>query len=179
MKLYEGSYRMNSPYGQRIMKNGDTRPHTGIDYVGISSKNIIAPTKGKIITSQIITDRSNRTWEWGNYVKMDDLYGYYLFFCHLSKRLVKAGEIVEKGQIIGVEGQTGYALGRHLHFEVRRISSNGTINPEDYFKILENRERNIYKEMTQSRFGFDNNTMNYLSNHPYSHALFEKLATRE
>jgi murein DD-endopeptidase MepM/ murein hydrolase activator NlpD len=171
MKLYKGNYRISSPYGNRRLDNGDNRFHSGIDYVGIDSKEIIAPTNGKIISSQIITDKSNPTWEWGNYVKMDDLNGYYLFFCHLSNRNVRAGQTVAKGQVIGTEGQTGYSFGSHLHFEVRRKRDGATINPDQYFKIL----LDWYKNEVKKKFGFDDNTMNYLSKHPYPDALFEKL----
>lgn len=171
MKLYKGNYRISSPYGNRKLDNGDNRFHSGIDYVGIDSKEIIAPTNGKIISSQIITDKSNPTWEWGNYVKMDDLNGYYLFFCHLSNRSVKVGQTVAKGQIIGTEGQTGYSFGSHLHFEVRRKRDGTIINPDQYFKIL----LDWYKNEVKKKFGFDDNTMNYLSKHPYPDALFEKL----
>jgi murein DD-endopeptidase MepM/ murein hydrolase activator NlpD len=171
IKLYKGNYRISSPYGNRRLDNGDNRFHNGIDYVGTDSKEIIAPTNGRIVSSQIITDKNNPTWEWGNYVKMDDLNGFYLFFCHLSSRSVKAGQTVEKGQVLGVEGQTGYSFGSHLHFEVRRKSDNTTINPEQYFKIL----FDWYKDEVKKKFGFDDNTMNYLSGHPYPDALFDKL----
>lgn len=171
MKLYKGNYRISSPYGNRKLDNGDNRFHSGIDYVGIDSKEIIAPTNGKIISSQIITDKNNPTWEWGNYVKMDDLNGYYLFFCHLSSRSVKVGQTVDKGQVIGTEGQTGYSFGSHLHFEVRRKRDGTIINPDQYFKIL----LDWYKNEVKKKFGFDDNTMNYLSKHPYPDALFEKL----
>lgn len=177
--LYQGNYRLSSGYGPRILSNGDSNFHKGIDYVGIDNKNIIAPTNGKIITSQIITDKNNLTWEWGNYVKMDDLNGFYLFFCHLSKRLVKAGDIVEKGALIGIEGQTGYAIGSHLHFEVRKKIDNISIDPNEYFKILadwERRQIEEAKKLVQEKTGFDNNTMEYLSKHPYPDALFLKLA---
>lgn len=171
MKLYKGNYRISSPYGNRKLDNGDNRFHPGIDYVGINSKEIIAPTNGKIVSSQIITDKNNLTWEWGNYVKMDDLNGYYLFFCHLASRAVKAGQIVDKGQLIGIEGQTGYGFGSHLHFEVRRKNDGTVINPEQYAKIL----FDWYKNEVKKKYGFDDNTMEYLSKHPYPDALFEKL----
>ena len=171
IKLYKGNYRISSPYGNRRLDNGDNRFHSGIDYVGTDSKEIIAPTNGRIVSSQIITDKNNPTWEWGNYVKMDDLNGFYLFFCHLSSRNVKAGQTVAKGQIIGREGDTGYSFGSHLHFEVRRKSDGTTINPEQYFKIL----FDWYKDEVKKKFGFDDSTMNYLSGHPYPDALFDKL----
>ena len=170
-KLYKGNYRISSNYGSRILGNGKVNFHKGIDYVGIDNKNIIAPTNGKIITSQIINDKNNLTWEWGNYIKMDDLNGFYLFFCHLSKRLVIASETVDKGRLIGIEGQTGYAFGSHLHFEVRRKKDNVSIDPNEYFKILADWEKAQVegaKKIVQEKTGFDDNTMKYLSNH-YSH----------
>lgn len=174
-KLYSGEYKITSWFGPRDLDNGDKRPHKGIDCVGLTSKNVIAPTNGRIITSQIITDKSNLTWEWGNYVKMDDLNGYYLFFCHLSKRLVTAGQTVTKGQLIGVEGQTGYSFGSHLHFEVRRKKDNVSINPLDYFEILNEWELNHFKKKVQNKYEFDDSTMEYLAKHPYAVSLFEKL----
>lgn len=173
-KLYSGEYKITSWFGPRDL-NGDKRPHKGIDCVGTTSKNIIAPTNGRIITSTMITDKSNLTWEWGNYVKMDDLNGYYLFFCHLASRAVQAGQTVAKGQLIGVEGQTGYSFGSHLHFEVRKKSNNEAINPMDYFEILHNWELNHLRKQVQNKYGFDNSTMEYLAKHPYAVSLFEKL----
>ena len=177
-RLYEGESVMTSPFGPRVLE-GDDRFHYGEDHVGLTSKNIIAPTNGRVISSQIIYDKNNLTWEWGHYIKMDDLNGYYLFFCHLSKRLVSAGQSVDKGQIIGIEGNSGYSKGSHLHFEVRRKSDGKPINPREYFKILDDWELNYFRNATQKRFGFDDNTMNFLSGHPYPNALFEKLATKK
>lgn len=176
-RLYKGEFRVSSPFGPRKLENGDTRYHKGIDLVGVGNKNIYAPTNGKIVTSQIITNKANPTWEWGNYIKMDDLNGYYLFFCHLYYRSAKAGQTVDKGQLIGLEGQTGYSFGNHLHFEVRRKSDNVSIDPEEYFKILADWELKHYRKKTQDRFGFDDNTMKFFDGHPYSGALFEKLAS--
>ena len=173
-KIYQGEYKITSWFGPRDL-NGDKRPHKGIDCVGTTSKNIIAPTNGRIITSTMITDKSNLTWEWGNYVKMDDLNGYYLFFCHLSKRLVTVGQTVAKGQLIGVEGQTGYSFGSHLHFEVRRKKDGVSIDPIEYFEILYQWELNNLKKKVQAKYGFDDSTMEYLAKHPYVVSLFEKL----
>lgn len=180
MKLYEGNYKISSSFGPRKLDNGDTRVHRGIDCVGIESKNIIAPTNGLIVSSKIITNKNNPTWEWGNYVKMDDLNGFYLFFCHLASRSVKTGQKVDKGQIIGVEGRTGYVVGNtgnHLHFEVRRKSDNVSIDPEVYSKILADWEFKHFRKKTQERFGFNDNTMKFFEGHPCPSALFEKLAT--
>lgn len=179
MKLYEGEYKITSPFGPRDLGNGDKRDHKGIDCVGIDSKRVITPTNGLIVSSQIILDKKNPTWEWGNYVKMDDLNGYYLFFCHLSSRAAKVMQTIDKGQLIGLEGQTGYSFGSHLHFEVRRKSDNVSIDPEEYFKILADWELKHFRKKTQDRFGFDENTMKFFDEHPYPGALYEKLATKK
>ncbi|MBL8995153.1 MAG: M23 family metallopeptidase, partial [Spirochaetia bacterium] len=45
--------------------------------------------------------------------------GLFTCYLHMSKVLVNAGVVVEKGQSIGLIGMTGLATGPHLHFEVR------------------------------------------------------------
>lgn len=140
MKLYEGEYKVTSWFGPRKLENGDSRPHKGIDYVGLKSKNLLAVTDGNVTSSQIIIDKTNRTWEYGNYVIVDDGFGYTFRYCHLSKRIVTKGQKVKKGDVIGVEGATGYSFGSHCHFEVRN-SSNIAIDPQDYFTILAEREK--------------------------------------
>jgi murein DD-endopeptidase MepM/ murein hydrolase activator NlpD len=57
--------------------------------------------------------------------------GYSTVYAHLSKQLVKAGDQVKKGDLIGKMGSTGRSTGPHLHFEIRE---NGT--PIDPQKIL-------------------------------------------
>ena len=54
-------------------------------------------------------------------------------YLHLSKFLIKAGEKVKRGDVVGLVGKSGKALGPHLHYEVR--VSNKPVNPYDY--ILE------------------------------------------
>lgn len=142
MKIYDGEYKVTSWFGPRLLPNGDKRPHKGIDYVGLTSKNILAVCDGNVVSSQIITDKSNVTWEYGNYIIVNDGYGYTYRCCHLEKRLISKGDKVKKGQVIGIEGQTGYSFGSHLHFEVRN-SNNEPINPMDYFEILQAREEGI------------------------------------
>lgn len=138
MKLYEGDYKITSPFGPRNLY-GDKRIHKGIDCVGLTSKNILAICDATVVSSQIILNKANPTWEWGNYIKLDDGHGYYPHYCHLDKRLVAKGIKVSKGQVIGIEGQTGYSFGSHLHFEVRNAQGT-SIDPQEYFKILEKRE---------------------------------------
>ena len=114
---YKGKYKVTQPFKMGV--------HNGIDLVGMENKTLYAICDGYIGTSTIITDRHNRTWQWGNYVKLvadnddevDD--GLLIYYCHLSKRLVEKGQRVKKGDPIGIEGNTGYSFGSHCHFEIR------------------------------------------------------------
>lgn len=125
-------YRVTSPYGQRVL-NGVKQWHNGIDLVGEGSIAVCSVCDGKVVSSTMITDKSNRTWEWGNYVCVE-ADGKRMYYCHLASRAVKVGDIVKKGQRIGIMGNTGYSFGAHLHFEVR--VNNKAINAADFLGIL-------------------------------------------
>ena len=109
-----GDVRVTSLYGRR-----GEEYHKGIDLVGTSSTRIVAVEDAVCAVSTIVTDRQNKTWEWGNYVRLDLADGRRLYHCHLSRRLVQAGERVRRGQVIGIMGDTGNANGAHLHWELR------------------------------------------------------------
>lgn len=141
MKLpYEGNVYVSSPFGIRDL-NGAKVYHAGVDLVGRDDKTIRAPADGTITTSTIITDHSNKTWEWGNYVRLDTEDGYRVFMCHMKKRLVSVGQKVKEGDPLGIEGNTGYSYGSHCHFEVRR--GNVAVNPCPLLGI-ENKAGNTY-----------------------------------
>lgn len=125
-------YRMTSPYGQRTL-NGVAEFHGGVDLVGVGGTAVCSVCDGTVLVSQIITDKSNLTWQWGNYVAVQASDGAIIYYCHLASRAVKKGDKVKKGQRIGIMGNTGYSFGAHLHFEVRR--NNKAINAADYLGI--------------------------------------------
>lgn len=130
--FYKKNYKITSPYGTRTL-NGKVVNHEGIDIVGVDDKTILSPVEGIVQSSTIINDKSNLTWQWGNYIRIDSADGLRLFFCHLNDRSVKKGDKVRKGQPIGIEGNTGYSFGTHLHFEVR-TSKNISVDPVEYMK---------------------------------------------
>lgn len=125
-------YRVTSPYGQRVL-NGASEFHGGVDLVGVGGTAVCSVCDGTVLTSQIITDKKNLTWQWGNYVAVQAKDGAVIYYCHLASRSVKKGDKVKKGQRIGIMGNTGYSFGAHLHFEVRR--NNKTINAAEYLGI--------------------------------------------
>ena len=87
-----------------------------------------------------MTNKSNKTWEWGYYicVKLDanqtpDAVNY-LYFCHCSKLLASVGQKVKTGDVLAVVGQTGNAAGTwtHCHFEVRATATSKGLDPSAY-----------------------------------------------
>lgn len=142
-------YRVTSPYGQRML-NGVSQFHNGIDLVGVGSTVVCSVCDGTVLSSQIITDKSNRTWEWGNYVSVQAGDGTVHYYCHLASRTVKKGDKVKKGQRIGIMGNTGYSFGAHTHFEVRR--NNKAINAAEYLGIPNKAGTYTVKKMTAEEY---------------------------
>lgn len=105
--------------------------HTGMDFVGVDDKSILAVCSGTVYRSSM--DSSG----WGNYVviKQDD--GYFAIYAHLSQRDVLVGEYVSAGDSLGIEGATGQVTGAHLHFELRKDYTDkySSIDPSDYLGI--------------------------------------------
>jgi murein DD-endopeptidase MepM/ murein hydrolase activator NlpD len=56
---------------------------------------------------------------YGRFVIIDHTIDYVTLYAHLDRVLVKEGEIVGQGQVIGTVGSTGNSTGPHLHFEIR------------------------------------------------------------
>ena len=127
MLPFAGKNRVTSPFATRAL-NDTVTEHKGIDIVGEDSRDVLAVCGGKVIQSTIVTDRANRTWEWGNYVCVQTPEGMLHYYCHMDSRAVKSGDVLQAGDTIGVMGTTGYSLGAYLHFEVRN-SSKVSVNP--------------------------------------------------
>ncbi|MBR4880571.1 MAG: N-acetylmuramoyl-L-alanine amidase, partial [Clostridia bacterium] len=108
---YEGGvFRVTSVYGNRDIGSGNEF-HSGLDLVGESSKKLIAIADGSITQSRIVSKSTgDLTWQWGNYVCLKADTGELIFYCHLSERLVSKGQRVKKGDVIGIEGSTGYSF---------------------------------------------------------------------
>lgn len=129
-----GKVELTSRFGWRTL-NGAANNHKGIDLVGRTTKTVVAPCDGVIGVSTMLNKATDRTltWQWGNYVRIDTPDGLRIYLCHLAERKVRAGDRVKAGDVIGIEGNTGYSFGSHLHFEVRK---NGvSVNPCTYLGI--------------------------------------------
>ena len=117
--LFDGRNRIRFPYSRYGYTRGNGKVwHGGVDVDGLDDSIIHFPTyhnksiSGTVVTARIVTDKRNRTWEWGYYdcVKMDakqtpDAVNY-LYFCHCDKILVNVGQKVKSGDPIAVMGNT-------------------------------------------------------------------------
>ena len=109
--------------------------HFGIDLAGPYGIPIHATGDGVITTSHY-----NRHG-YGKEIVVDHGFGYSTRFAHLQELLVKPGDKVYRGQVIGLMGSTGRSTGPHLHYEVRY--QNKAVNPMYYF----------YENLSPSEFG--------------------------
>lgn len=118
-------YEINSGFGYRyhpILKV--LRPHTGIDIAAKKGTPVYATADG-------VVSRQKTGSGYGITVLIDHGYSYQTLYAHLSKKAVKPGEKVVRGQIIGYVGSTGISTGSHLHYEV--IKGGKKVNPVHYF----------------------------------------------
>lgn len=106
-------YTIASDYVYRINPvSGSRELHAAIDISGTGYGSPIYA-----VTNGVVSESSYR-YQDGNYVCINHNNGYYTCYAHMSKRNAAVGQTVARGQIIGYVGQSGWATGPHLHFEV-------------------------------------------------------------
>ncbi|MBO5537461.1 MAG: M23 family metallopeptidase [Prevotella sp.] len=96
-----------SPYGNRRGR----RAHSGVDLKTVPNDEIHAAFDGEVIQSGPYSG-------YGNCIKIKHGNGLTTLYSHQSKNLVKVGQQVKAGEIIGLTGRTGRATTEHLHFEI-------------------------------------------------------------
>lgn len=131
--------RISAFYGYRIHPIYKTKIfHEGVDFSAPTGTDVYAAGDGVVVK----TTRSN--YGYGNIIKIDHGYGYMTVYAHLHKNLVRKGQKVKRGQIIGTVGSTGLSTGPHLHYEVRKNDRRvnpiyfffNDLNVEDYDEII-------------------------------------------
>ncbi len=113
---------------QRIDNGVPMTPHFGVDMAAPTGTPIHAPARG-------IVSLSADHYLNGGFTLIDHGQGVSTSYLHQSKRLVKEGDAIKRGQLIGHVGQTGRATGPHLHwamnwFEVKLDPSRSTRKPK-------------------------------------------------
>jgi murein DD-endopeptidase MepM/ murein hydrolase activator NlpD len=85
--------------------------HTGLDFPADVGTPIVAAAGGMVVNTEVHPG-------YGNLVEIDHGNGLVTRYAHASKVLVKAGDLVKRGQNVAQVGNTGRSTGPHLHFEV-------------------------------------------------------------
>jgi len=128
MPVAAGYYSSN--YGYRLDPiTGRSTFHTGVDIIAAPGTAIVAAAGGVVSFSGFMA-------EYGMVVEIDHDNGLTSRYAHLSKSLVKVGEVVMKGQLVAQVGATGRVTGPHLHFEVREKGI--PLNPNKFLSLGKN-----------------------------------------
>lgn len=116
--------RISGHYGDIYTNKFGTYAHEGLDISRVTGTPIFAPYDGIVAWSDV------EPTSYGEYVRT-----YHpelkicAFYGHLSERLVKTGNSVRRGQLLGYTGDTGNSSAPHLHFEIRKMTDSGRYMP--------------------------------------------------
>lgn len=118
---FKGNYKISGNFGQTGGPYG-SNPHQGVDFAMPSNTPIYAADGGRVVSQGFHSRNGNNIS-----IQTGDLNHRYF---HLNDILVKNNQVVNKGDLIGRSGSTGYSTGPHLHFQVEK---NGVpVNPLPY-----------------------------------------------
>ena len=119
-------FRYTSSFGFRYDPfNGGSAMHAGIDMAGAHGEPIYAAASGTVL-------QAARSGGYGNLVELSHGKGIDTRYGHLSAILVRPGDRVTQGQLIGRMGSTGRSTGTHLHYEVR--IDGQAVNPRRFLE---------------------------------------------
>jgi murein DD-endopeptidase MepM/ murein hydrolase activator NlpD len=115
--IYSGFGKRAAPYDPNTGKKGSS-DHKGVDITVKSGSAVYAPLDGTVLFSQDTTPNPC-----GGFIQLDHV-SVQTKFCHLRSMIVKQGDKVKKGQVIGYSGggrndpHPGVSTGPHLHYEI-------------------------------------------------------------
>jgi murein DD-endopeptidase MepM/ murein hydrolase activator NlpD len=116
-----------TPYYFEAAYAGFPHFHTGVDLAVPLGTPVFAAADGVVVLARPMTDGSGNLVGYGNYVIVQHDTGLKTLYGHLLLIGVKEGDVVKRGQLIGLVGSTGNSTGPHTHFEVR--IENSPIDP--------------------------------------------------
>ncbi len=119
-------YYISSGFGGRVDPIlGGHAIHKGLDFAGPEHEKIISPSNGKVVLAGPFSG-------YGNAIVIDHGFGITTRYGHLATVKVTEGQIVKKGEVIAIQGNTGRSTGSHLHYEVRY--RNTPLNPKKFLE---------------------------------------------
>ena len=126
----DSGYTFSSYYGYRLQLFGEGNFHSGIDIAGTGyGSKVYAANNGVIETMEY-------AYNYGYHIIINHNNGYYTVYAHMKGFApnVSVGSTVSRGQTIGYVGDSGWATGPHLHYEIRTCSRYAcTTNPLKYY----------------------------------------------
>jgi murein DD-endopeptidase MepM/ murein hydrolase activator NlpD len=112
--VFQGNFKITGEFLQKVGYWAPPRkPHTGLDLVGITSKQIFSPIQGKVEFA------GNAGDGFGNYVRLKDSKGIKYYLCHMEALIARTGQTINYGSLLGIMGHTGNVTAAHTHFEIR------------------------------------------------------------
>jgi murein DD-endopeptidase MepM/ murein hydrolase activator NlpD len=118
---------MSTPFGtKRLLNKKWISIHRGIDVTGKDGEEVKASNNGRVVLA-------DELFFGGNTIILDHGLGIYTIYMHLSNFNVNVGEMVSKGDIIGLVGSSGRSKGPHLHFGVKVM--NMSANPVSLIEL--------------------------------------------
>ncbi|MBQ5404193.1 MAG: M23 family metallopeptidase [Bacteroidales bacterium] len=131
--------RFGSPFGYRFHPILHIyRMHAGVDLTAPHGAPIYAAGNGTVAMAGTQNG-------YGNVVKINHGFGYTTVYAHMSKILVKEGQKVNRGEVIGLVGNTGLSTSPHCHYEVR--INDKPVDPVNFYKsgLSEEEYQNLLK----------------------------------
>jgi murein DD-endopeptidase MepM/ murein hydrolase activator NlpD len=121
---------MSSRYGTRIDPfNGKKAWHEGVDFAGREGADIVAVASG-------VVSWSGERYGYGKMVEVAHGDGVITRYAHNQENLVKVGDMVRRGDVVALMGNSGRSTGPHVHFEVHK---NGRpVDPASYLRRTPN-----------------------------------------
>lgn len=186
---FNGKFKVTGMRGTPT-QTGRPRNHYGLDIVGLDSNRVYAISSGWVT----ITNTGSSGLGKCVHVQMDDpkYYGQWILYGHLSSFAVANKQYVNKGQLLGIMGDTGESRGYHTHLEWRNKYDQWDSDFSKYniceFTGIPNISTPgqnvfigspIYKttngESVQKKLGLENQTIQYLENYTYAEDLMRKI----
>lgn len=117
---------ITSKYGLRFHPILDEEKfHTGLDFRAKIGTEVYSTADGVVWES-----RDSDSGGFGKYITIFHSYGFKTLYAHLNDVYVKKGDIITKGTLIGLTGNTGRSSGPHLHYEIRYLDNH--IDPTNF-----------------------------------------------
>ncbi|QOP41777.1 M23 family metallopeptidase [Sulfurimonas marina] len=129
---------ITSKYGYRIHPTLNRKEfHRGTDLKAPMNTAIYATADGVVEWAGM-----HKSSGYGRLIILEHVYGFKSYFGHLNKIVIKSGQFVKKGQLIGYTGNSGMSNGPHLHYEIRFI--HRVLNPYYFIKWTQQNYNEIF-----------------------------------